>query len=117
MSGEVQIMLGMTERLLPAFNPEAFAQMLTPILDRSDSGTAVAVWSAWKTRAERQLIQRKVPEATRRLILRDLTAAVRLELYEIRGSVKCGPRPAQVASSAQVLSFRPRAAAGGGDRG
>uniref|UniRef100_A4WNQ5 Uncharacterized protein n=2 Tax=Cereibacter TaxID=1653176 RepID=A4WNQ5_CERS5 len=110
-------MWGMTGRLLPAFDPAAFAQMLVPILDRNDFDTAVAVWSAWKERAERQLVRGKVPEATRRLVLRDLTAAVRLEVYAIRGSIKCGPRPAQVASSAQVLSFRPRAAAGGGDRG
>ncbi|EGJ21211.1 hypothetical protein RSWS8N_03995 [Cereibacter sphaeroides WS8N] len=117
MNAEVELMWGVAERLLPAFDPEAFAEMLTPILDRSDFDTGVAVWRAWRARADRQLIRQNVPEATRRMILGYLRAGVHLHLYAIRGSVTCGPRPEQVATSAEVLSFRPRAAVAGGDRG
>lgn len=51
------------------------------------------------------------------MILGYLRAGVHLHLYAIRGSVTCGPRPEQVATSAEVLSFRPRAAVAGDDRG
>lgn len=111
---DIEIILGLRERLLPGFDPDRIARDLTPALDRSDRAAATAIWRSIHERAGRCLTRQRVPKATREAVLRDLSAAVTLALFAHRGSNRLGPVPKseRPRKPSNVVRFAPRAAGG-----
>lgn len=114
--GELVVPFGMAERLLPTFDHDAFARALAPVLDSGDIKTATKMWLAWRERADRILRRKRIAESVREALLAQLCAAVRLDLYAYRKSpgAPCRAPARSTAVGASVISFRPRAAGGGG---
>jgi hypothetical protein len=114
--GELVIPFGLLERSLPSFDTDAFARALAPVLDAGDTATATRLWLSWRERADRVLRRKKVPAQVREALLRELSSAVRLNLYLYRKPTTSRPvakakAKAKAAPSAAVIQFRARGSA------
>jgi hypothetical protein len=108
--GELTLLPGMMERVLPSFDHDEFARALAPVLDAGDIRTATSMWQAWRERADRILRRKRLAVPTREAVLAQLCAAVRLDLYAHRRlpTTACpAPKP-RAAATAAVIDFRPR---------